>query len=102
MNDRWKSLPFLVQMANVGSEVERALRWKAKHNPSSCEKALDRALELLDLTLATATRFRRLKELARVRELLVDYFLGSNQYASTEAVWRKYFFSFACAANRDR
>lgn len=102
MNDRWKTLPFLVQMANVGSEVERALRWKAKNNPAYCEKALDRALELLDLTLATATRFRRLKELARARELLVDYFLGSNQYCSTEAAWRKYFFSFACAANRDR
>ncbi len=102
MNDRWEALPFLVQMANVGSEVERALRWKAKNNPVYCEKAFDRALELLDLTLEKATRFRRLKELARARELLVDYFLGSNQYSSTEAGWRRYFLSFACAANRDR
>ena len=102
MNDRWKTLPFLVQMANVGSEVERALRWKAKNNPAYCEKALDRALELLDSTLETVTGFCRLRELARTREFLVDYFLGSNQYSSTEAGWRRYFFQFACAANKDR
>jgi len=89
-------------MANVGSEVERALHWKAKNNPVYCEKALERALELLDLTLETVTGFRRLKELARVREFLVDYFLGSNQYSSTETAWRKYFFGFASAAAKNR
>ena len=99
---RWKELPFTVQMANVGSEVERALRWKAKNNPAYCEKALDRALELLDLTLESAAGFHRLRELARAREFLLDYFLGSNQYSSTEAGWRKYFFQFACAANKNR
>lgn len=102
MNSRWKALPFLVQMANVGSEVERALRWKARNNTAYCEKALDRALDLLDSTLETASGFHRLRELARTRELLADYFLGSNQYSSTEASWKKYFLSFACAANRDR
>jgi len=89
-------------MANVGSEVERALHWKSKKNPVYCEKALERALELLDLTMETMAGFHRLKELARVREFLLDYFLGSNQYSSSETAWRKYFFSFACAANKNR
>jgi hypothetical protein len=29
---RWKRLSFVEQMANIGSEVERALRWRAKKN----------------------------------------------------------------------
>lgn len=28
----WKDLSFAEQMANVGSEVERALKWKEKDN----------------------------------------------------------------------
>ena len=77
---RWKEIPFLEQMAHIGSEVERALNWRAKNNPSYCQSAMDRALELVDLTLETATTYPRLKELARTREALVDYFFGSNQF----------------------
>ncbi len=40
----------------------------------------------------------RLKEPARVREALLDYFLGENEYGSTEDSWRRYFFQFALAA----
>ena len=92
---RWSQMPLAEQMANIGSEVDRALHWRAKNNDPFCQKAVDRALELLDLSLASAEGFPRLKELARTREALVDYFLGSNQYQSAESSWRKYFLSFA-------
>ncbi len=95
-------MPFMEQMANIGSEVERALGWKKKKNTSYCLKAFERALELLDLTLGTAETFPRRREVARVRESLVDYFLGANQYLSTETAWKKYFFHFAYAARKDR
>ena len=95
---RWKKMSFCEQMANVGSEVERALNWKAKHNDAYSQKALERALELLDLTAESVTTFARLKELTRVREAIVDFFVGSNQFGSTEKSWRKYFFPFAYAA----
>ena len=94
---RWKQMTFLEQMANIGSEVDRALNWKAKNNEPFCQKAVDRALELLDLSLESTREFPRLKELSRTREALVDYFLGSNQYQSSENAWRKYFLSFATA-----
>ena len=95
---RWGRLPFLEQMANIGSEVERALNWQAKGNVAYSQKAFERALELVDLTLDSATGMARLKELARLREAVADYFAGANQFKSTEASWRRYFLPFAFAA----
>ncbi|OGW84743.1 MAG: hypothetical protein A3C35_01250 [Omnitrophica bacterium RIFCSPHIGHO2_02_FULL_46_11] len=95
---RWNELSFAEQMANIGSEVERALNWKAKNNEDYSKKASERALELMDLTLASTKSPARLKELARTREVLVDYFDGTNEYKSTDESWRKYFFYFTYAA----
>jgi hypothetical protein len=99
---RWRQLSFMEQMANVGSEVERALNWRSKNNPVYCERARDRAFELLDLTLENAATPSRLRELSKVREAMTDYFLGENQFGSTEGSWRKYFSGFAYAARKDR
>ncbi len=95
---RWKSFSFVEQMANIGSEVERALNWRAKNNPDYSQKAFERALELLDLSLEVAKDFPRLKELARSREVLVDYFFGNNEYGSDEKFLRQYFLDFTVAA----
>ncbi len=48
---RWRQISFPEQMAHIGSEVGRALNWRAKNNPSYCQKAMDRVLELVDPTL---------------------------------------------------
>jgi len=92
---RWKEMSFPEQMANIGSEVERALNWQAKANIGYSQKAFERALELLDLTLDSVTNHARLRELARVREAIVDYFTGSNQFNSTPTSWKRYFLPFA-------
>ena len=42
---RWQQLSFIEQMANIGSEVGRALSWRAKDNPIYCQRAFERALE---------------------------------------------------------
>lgn len=98
---RWSQLTFLEQMANIGSEIERALNWRAKRNIAYCQQAFKRALELMDLTLDSTKGFPRLKELARLREALVDYFFGMNQFKSTEESWRKYFWCFSRAARKN-
>jgi predicted mannosyl-3-phosphoglycerate phosphatase (HAD superfamily) len=94
-------MPFVEQMANIGSEVERALNWKARNNAAYCQQAFERALELIDLTLDDVRNHYRFKELARVREAIVDYFSGLNEFASTELLWKKYFLSFTYAARRN-
>jgi len=98
---RWNQLSFIEKMANIGSEVERALKWRRKHNASYCEQASIRSLELVDLTLDSVTGFPRLKELARLRETIVDYFFGTNQFKSTEKTLKKYFLNFSYAARKN-
>jgi hypothetical protein len=98
---RWKELPLLERMANIGGEVERALRWRAKNNIDYSQKAFERALELIDLTLEYSQEGSCLKEIARMREALVDYFCGTNEFKSTETSWRKYFSHFSYAVRRD-
>ena len=98
---RWKDLSLLEQMANIGSEVERALNWREKKNADYAQKALERAIELIGLTLDNAGSFARLKEIARMKEAIVDYFYGTNQFESTESSWRSYFSHFTYAARRN-
>lgn len=94
---RWLSLSFFEQMANIGSEIERAIKWRKKNDEYS-QLAFERALELLDLTIADAKNFSRLKELLRLREVLADYFWFDNIYGSTDKKWQNYFFAFNYAA----
>lgn len=97
---RWQTLTFPEQMAHVGAEVERALNWKNRGNADYCRLAYERALELLDITLGDPRNLPRAKEVARVREALVDSFDGSNEFGSTDTLWRRYFGAFAYAARR--
>ncbi len=99
---RWKTLPVVEQMAHIGGEVERALSWRDKGNEEYSRKAFERALELIDLTLANPHRSSHLKEVARLRESLVDYFCGKNEFKSTALSWRGYFSHFTYAARKDK
>jgi hypothetical protein len=98
---RWENFSFMEQMANVASEIERSFNWRLKNNIDYSHKAFQRGLELLDLILDNTRDISRLKELCRVREALVDYFLGINQFKSTDASWRKYFSAFAYASRKN-
>jgi hypothetical protein len=97
---RWYELTLAEQLGNVGSEVSRALSWRPR-DPRIAQAAFERALELMDLTLADPRHLRsvaRLREIARTREVLVDFFAGSNEYSSTGPSLQRYFDAFAMAA----
>ncbi len=95
---RWQNLSFFEQMANIGSEIERTIKWKNKGNKLYSDQAFQRALELLDLTIADKKNELRLRELLRVREILADYFFFNNEYKSTDKAWQNYFYAFTFAA----
>ncbi len=95
---RWFELSLLEQMANIGSEVERAIKWKNKNNSEYSWRALERALELIDLTVADKKNRSRLKEILRMREALADYLAFDNQYNSSDKSWQNYFYAFTYAA----
>lgn len=97
---RWQTFPLHVQLAHVGSEVERALNWRLRGDTQTSLHAFERGLELLDLTIADPRWRRRLKELCRVREVLVDFFVGTNTYESSSESLRAYFTPFTIRARR--
>lgn len=99
---RWAEMSIAEQLANVGSEVSRALNWRRKGNDDQMRRAVYRALELVDLCLDCGHPGYRLREVARLREALVDYFFYSNEYGSSERLWRSYFDHFAYLARRNR
>lgn len=99
---RWRSLSLAEQFGNVGSEVSRAIKWSTK-NPETARAALYRGLELFDLMLDDPQHrgsAARLREIARAREVVVDFLAGSNEYGSTGPSLQKYFDHFAIAARR--
>ncbi len=98
---RWAKMVLCEQMANIGSEVSRASNWRKKGKDDLSQKAVYRALELIDITIESTQRYSRLKELCRVREAIVDYFCGSNEFSSSEVLWRKYFDHFNYAARKN-
>lgn len=98
----WAKMPLYLQLANVGSEVERAISWKEKGNIEYSQKAFGRALELLALTKNACKKKSQLKEVARIYEFLVDYFTGENKYGSSDELWRKYFNSHTYLAAKRR
>ena len=93
----WQKYSFIEQMANIGSEVFRTISWRKKDAKLS-DLAFERALELLDLTIIDPKNRERLKEICRVRECLADYFVGENEYQSSDKAWQKYFYAFNYAA----
>ncbi len=100
---RWNTFSFFAQMANIGSEVERALKWRVKDIKNS-QLAAERALELLDLTILDIKNHTssRLTELWRLRECMADSFFFENIYHSTEKSWHSYFGAFTYAASLER
>lgn len=97
----WFKLSLMEQLANVGSEVIRAINWKNKGNQEYSQLAFERVLELLDLTMADIKNSQRLKEVARMREMLVDSF-GAKIYQSSDEQWKKYFLEFNYVAQNLR
>lgn len=98
---RWQRLALAEQLANVGAEVGRMRRPRGTDGPAA-SAAFERALELLDLTLADPRWRGRLKEIARARELLCDAALGGHEYGTTLEDLDRYFLAFAVAARRGR
>ena len=81
---RWQELSLAEQMGNIGSEVSRALNRQGK-DENLFWGAVDRALELFDLTLEDP-RWRkggRLREIARAREVSVEAVFVGAAYGST-------------------
>jgi hypothetical protein len=91
------------QLANVGSEVERAIRARRNGREARFDHALDRALELFDLTAADDRwRGHRRREILRARAEFCRLVFAADSPAGSEAGLIDYFLRFAIAVRRSR
>lgn len=98
---RWFELSLAEQLANIGSEVNRAGNWQEK-DENIFWGAVERTLELFDLTLEDQRWRSRLTEIARAREVFCDAVFGGKEYGTSLAGLKRYFFLFAIAAQLRR
>ncbi len=92
----WRKLSLLEQLGNIGSEISRAGRWQGK-DEELFNGAVERALELFDLTLEDPRWRKRMREIARVREVFCDTVFGKKEYQSSLEDLLRYFDQFAYA-----
>src|SRR5258706_1844322 len=93
---RWFTFSVSEQLGNIGSEFERAARAFERGDHERFEKAFERMLELLDLTVEDPkwrTHYR-LRELLRLREEGFDVFHGNEINWNSIKTVKKYFLYF--------
>ena len=96
---RWQKLSLKEQLGNIGSEVSRAARWRGKDEKLFCG-AVERGLELFDLTLEDSRWQGRRWEIARAREVFCDAVYGGKLYKSSLTELIPYFDQFALAVRQ--
>ena len=77
--DRWQRLSVQDQLGHITSEFVRAKNWQVKNDLENRNRALERALELIDATLENCAPSKR-NEFARLREVTAHCFAGSDAY----------------------
>ncbi|MDP3052481.1 MAG: hypothetical protein Q8N22_00820 [bacterium] len=94
---QWQKLSLVEQLGNIGSEILRVSRQEGK-NEKLFWGAVERALELFDLTLDDPRWKGRCWEIARAREVFCDAVYGGKLYKSSLQDLTRYFDIFAFAA----
>lgn len=66
---RWHDMTLPQQLGNVGSDFERALKWKQKGKQELFANAAKRTIEQLDMTVSSRSLYGiRRREITRLRE----------------------------------
>ena len=94
--EKWCKSSLNEQLANVGCDVSRAIKGRNSGDLEFSQQSFLRALELLSLTILDPKHKGKgsLKELLRVREALIDYFMFYNDYKTDDVFWDNYFLNF--------
>ena len=91
---KWFQMDIGEQMANIGGEVNRAIRWSAKGNEEKSRSFCNKAKILLQLSIDDPKNRNRRGELCNCIFELEDRFLGENYYQTSDSVLQKYYDSF--------
>ncbi len=101
MRDRWQKMSIFEQMGNISSEISRAEGWEKKGDAEARNNALARALELINFTLDDRKNQGRLKEAARLQEIVADKYAASSVYQISLRELSDYLLPFAIKAREN-
>jgi hypothetical protein len=99
---RWFELTLVEQLANIGSEVHRSIKWFKNDDMERFQIAFEKALELFDLTLSDNRWKGRRKEVARSREFFCSLFQKQSyiKHLDNDMEWLdNYFLQFGIYAS---
>ena len=80
--EKWQKFSKEKQILNIAAELSRMKFWLEKKDKGQVLNCLNRAFELIDLTINTSRHQRDLKELLRFREVLSQFYIDKNKNIS--------------------
>jgi|SRR3989344_2441433 len=99
-NGRWHAMSLAQQLGNIGGEVYRVGQACGK-DKNIFNSAVERGLELFDLTLSDPRWKDRLLELGRERDYFCDAVLGGKEYGADFEKIQPFYDQFAILANKE-
>lgn len=96
--ERWKLLSLAERISHLGSEITRARSWEEKADRVQRDRALERALELIDTTLALTPATR---ELVIMRDVVTDMRNNTGYYTCSLTFLEEYCLPFALLARKN-
>ena len=98
---RWSEMSFEEQMGNLGSEISRAVKSKARGDQDRAIHAANRAIELFELSIDCNVQYPgRLKELCVGKEEFCDYVFNDNSFGTDPKMMMRYYDQFALLARK--
>jgi hypothetical protein len=77
--ERWSRFSLDQQVLMIANEMHRATALQGAGDRASLERAYERVLRLVDLTVAVQPRLTLRRELLRWRDLVAALFVGSDE-----------------------
>ena len=99
-SERWIQFSCAQQLGNIGSEITRARAREEQNDMKGRNQALLVALELIDLSLDDARWGNGIKEIARLREVVADWYSDTHVYNVLRKNLEDYCVSFLLAQYR--
>ena len=95
-------MTFAEQMGNIGSEVSRAIKSKARKNYDRMIGAAERAIELFEFSIdCNVESPTRPEELCRAKEEFCDYIYGDNSFHTIPVKLQRYYDQFTLMARQN-
>lgn len=94
----WEKFSLPEKIGNIGSEISRARFWHEKKKLDAEKISLERSLEMLQATLDSSLSNAARREIARMLELVADWYQGSHIYNVNPIEIENYFTEYAFLA----